>query len=67
MQLGRREGEAAAFDIEHISGKSEPLLWVPGQILGAHGEAITNGTDSHWQKSWGIIKKTLDVLTVPSQ
>lgn len=62
----RRKGEVATFDIEHISGKSEPLLWVPDQILGAYGEAITNGADDHWQEPWSITEKTLEVFTVAS-
>lgn len=39
----RRKSEAIEFDLEHVPRKSEPLLWVPDQILGAYGEVATKG------------------------
>jgi hypothetical protein len=39
----RRKSEAIEFDLEHVPGKSEPLLRIPDQILGAYGEVVTKG------------------------
>lgn len=61
----RRKGEALNFDLEHVPGKDEPLLWVPDQILGAYGEVITRGANRKWENSWEGIEQTLDVREVP--
>ena len=60
----RRKSEAIEFDLEHVPGKSEPLLWVPDQILGAYGEAVTKGANRRWEGSWERIERTLDVREV---
>ena len=39
----RRKSEAIEFDLEHVPGKSEPLLRIPDQILGAYGKVVTKG------------------------
>ena len=63
----RRKSEAAEFDLEHIPGDSEPLLWVPDQILGAYGEMVTKGINRRWAESWEIIDRTLNVCEVPAR
>ncbi len=63
----RRRGEALDFDLEHVPGKDEPLLWVPDQILGAYGEVITKGASRKWEDSWRRVERTLDVREVPTR
>ena len=63
----RRRGEALDFDLEHVPGKAEPLLWVPDQILGAYGEVITKGASRKWEDSWRRVERTLDVREVPTR
>ena len=63
----RRRGEALNFDLEHVPGKDEPLLWVPDQILGAYGEVITRGASRKWEDSWRRVERTLDVREVPTR
>ena len=63
----RRKGEALNFDLEHVPGKDEPLLWVPDQILGAYGEVITKGASRKWEDSWRRVERTLDVREVPTR
>lgn len=60
----RRKSEAIEFDLEHVPRKSEPLLWVPDQILGAYGEVVTKGANRRWEGSWERIERTLDVHEV---
>lgn len=62
----RRRGEALSFDLEHVPGKDEPLLWVPDQILGAYGEVITKGANRKWETTWERIEKTIEVREVPA-
>ena len=57
----RCRGEATEFDLEHVPGSSEPLLWVPDLILGAYGEVITKGANRRWEDSWDKIRDTIDV------
>lgn len=59
-----RKSEAIEFDLEHVPRKSEPLLWVPDQILGAYGEVVTKGANRRWESSWERIERTLDVHEV---
>ena len=63
----RRKGEALDFDLEHVPGKDEPLLWVPDQILGAYGEVITKGANGKWEGSWKSIERSLDVREVSAR
>ena len=60
----RRKSEAIEFDLEHVPRKSEPLLWIPDQILGAYGEVATKGANRRWEGSWERIGRTLDVREV---
>ena len=59
-----RKSETIEFDLEHMPRKSEPLLWVPDQILGAYGEVVTKGANRRWEGSWERIGRTLDVREV---
>ncbi len=63
----RRKGEAREFDLEHVPGSSEPLLWVPDQILGAYGEVLTKGTNVRWADAWDQISGTLDIREVSAR
>ena len=63
----RRKGEAFGFDLEHVPGKSEPLLWVPDQLLGAYGEVITSGTNTRWKSVWEQLKRRIEIVEVSAQ
>ena len=63
----RRKGEAATFDLEHVPGECEPLLWVPDQILGAYGEVVTKGVNRRWAQSWKEIEKAIRVYEVQAR
>ena len=60
----RRKSETIEFGLEHVPGKSEPLLWVPDQILGAYGEVATKRANRRWEGSWERTERTLDVREV---
>ena len=55
-----RKSETIEFDLEHMPRKSEPLLWVPDQILGAYGEVVTKGANRRWEGSWERTERTIE-------
>lgn len=63
----RRKGEVFGFDLEHVSGKSEPLLWVPDQILGAYGEVVTKGVNKRWVSTWERLKDAIELVEIPTR
>ena len=63
----RQRKDVRVFRIDHYSGKEEPLLWVPDQILGAYGEVALSGSGRLWRDMWEELEEGLEILEVSAR
>ena len=61
----RRSKAVSTIEMEHVPGEDDPRLWLPDQILGAYGDAISEtGHFKKWIKNRESVSGDVEVIEI---
>ena len=61
----QRSGVATRMTLGHVSSRTEPLVDVPDQILGAYGDMLAKrGKPPIWINSWNALSRTVKTIDI---